>query len=63
MKNKKGLQEDCEEIIKTLLQKHHCLLTDVWDNDDAAEIVADLIILIRRSHEIEIAWQQEDWGK
>lgn len=65
---KRALQEECEEILRRLVVKHDFLHPespqfDVWSRADAAEVVADIIILIKASSEIEEAAKETDWGK
>jgi len=62
------LQEECEELLRTLMAKHGCLQPackdfDIWDRLDAADIVADLIALIKKSDAIDTAHHTNDWGK
>jgi hypothetical protein len=59
---------ECEEILRELVMKHPCLHPeskefDIWDNEEAAEIVADLIEKIRYSDVIELEAKSKDWGK
>lgn len=65
---KTNLNEECAEILRTLLVNHRCLCPDspyygAYDSDDAEDVVIDLIKLINESDEIKTAHKRNDWGK
>jgi hypothetical protein len=64
----KDLSEQCEHILRRLIASHAFLQPnnkkfDVWDNNDAAEVLADLIQFINHSDAIDEAHRRSDWGK
>lgn len=64
----KQLDRECSEILRELIVKHGFLQPasrefDVWNSDDASEVVADLIEAIKYSEIIETAHNENDWGK
>lgn len=64
----KDLEKECEVILRSLISKHAFLqpaneLFDVWDANNAKEVVADLIEMINKSSDIEDAHNERDWGK
>lgn len=63
-----NLKEECTELVRKLMVKHKCLQPenqdfDIWDANDAKEIVADLVQGIKESYEIDLAHTKKDWGK
>lgn len=64
----KHLNRQCSEIIRKLMARHRFLQPDnpnfdIWNEAAAAELLADLIIEINQSEEIQQAHTKEDWGK
>lgn len=62
------IKDECEEIFRVLVAKHACLQLaslkfDQWSNEDACEIVADLIKAIEYSTYIRREHFLNDWGK
>lgn len=68
MKYEWNLEQECVALVRKLMAKHAFLQPanrdfDVWDKDDAAEVLADLIEEIKYSSEINLAHNGNDWGK
>jgi len=62
------LRTECVEKLRKLIAKYGFLQLenktfDAWDNNDAAEVVADLIKMINSSSAIAEAHFKYDWGK
>lgn len=68
VKLKAELGEQCAEMLRKLMAKYGFLQPgnpnfDVWDQSDAANLAADLIVLINKSSAIEDVHSKYDWGK
>lgn len=64
----KKLDQECNEILRKIICKYKFLQPankdfDCWDNNDAANVIADLIIELNKSEIIQDAHNEIDWGK
>lgn len=62
------IEQECEEILRKLIANNAFLQPanpnfDIWDAQDAKKVLADLIIEINSSNEIQDAHSKKDWGK
>ncbi len=63
-----NLEKACDILLRKLVKKHdflhpHSPHHDVWGNEEARTVVADLVDWIRYNNDIYTAIEKNEWGK